>query len=54
MLTYLNLRNVFTLKKSSTFANLLLERPVIDLLSLIYKQPVYKQLALAWQIAKQL
>ena len=41
--------------KSSTFANLLLEKPGIDLLHLIfYKQPVYKQLALACQIAKQL
>ena len=43
------------IKKSSTFANLLMEKPGIDLLHLVfYKQPVYKQLALAWQIAKQL
>ena len=52
---YLQLKNIFTLKKSSTFANLLMEKPGIDLLHLVfYKQPVYKQLALAWQIAKQL
>ena len=32
-----------------------MEKPGIDLLHLVfYKQPVYKQLALAWQIAKQL
>ena len=32
-----------------------MEKPGIDLLQLVfYKQPVYKQLALAWQIAKQL
>ena len=31
-----------------------MEKPGIDLLYLVfYKQPVYKQLALAWQIAKQ-
>ena len=43
-----------TLKKSSIFANLLIEKPGIDLLHFFYKQPVYKQLALAWKIAKQL
>ena len=42
------------LKKSFTFANLLIEKPGIDLLQFFYKQPVYKQLALAWKIAKQL
>ena len=32
-----------------------MERPGIDLLLLVfYKQPVYKQVALAWQMAKQL
>ena len=32
-----------------------MEKPGIDLLNLVfYKEPVYKQLALAWQIAKQL
>ena len=32
-----------------------MEKPGVDLLHLIfYKRPVYKQLALAWQIAKQL
>ena len=32
-----------------------MEKPGIDLLNLIfYKQPFYKQLALAWQIAKKL
>ena len=32
-----------------------MEKPGTDLLHLIfYKQPVYKQLALTWQIAKQL
>ena len=32
-----------------------MEKPGIDLLQLVfYKQPVYKQLALAWQIDKQL
>ena len=36
----------FTLKESSTFANLLIEKPGIDLLQFFYKQPVYKQLAL--------
>ena len=37
------------------FANLQMEKQGIDLLRLVfYKQPVYKQLALAWQIAKQL
>ena len=42
-------------KKDSTFANLLMEKPGIDFLHLLfYRQPVYKQLALAWQIAKQL
>ena len=45
---------MFTLKKSSTFANLLIQKPGIDLLQFSYKQPVYKQPALAWKIAKQL
>ena len=55
ILTYLNLKNIFSLKKSSIFAYLLMEKPGIDLLHLVfYKQPVDKQLALAWQIAKQL
>ena len=32
-----------------------MEKPGIDLLHLVfYEQPVYKQLSLAWQIAKQL
>ena len=32
-----------------------MEKPGIDSLHLVfYKKPVYKQLALAWQIAKQL
>ena len=31
-----------------------MEKPGIDLLHFFHKQPVYKQLALAWQIAKQL
>ena len=32
-----------------------MEKPGIDLLNVVfYKQPVYIQLALAWQIAKQL
>ena len=49
------LKNIFTLKKSSTFANRLMEKPGIDLLHLvIYQQTVYKQLALARQIDKQL
>ena len=48
ILTYLHLKNIFSLKKSSTFANLLMEKPGIDLLHLVfYKQSVYKQLALA-------
>ena len=38
------------IKTPSTFANLLMEKPGIDLLHLVF----YKQLALAWQIAKQL
>ena len=44
------------IKKTSTFANPLIEKPGIDLLHLVffYEQPVYKQLALAWKIAKQL
>ena len=43
ILTYLHLKNIFSLKKSSTFANLLMEKPGIDLLHLVfYKQPVYK------------
>ena len=46
--------HIFTFKKSSTFANLLIEKPGIDLLQIFYKQPVYKQLAVAWKIAKQL
>ena len=55
ILTYLRLKNTFSLKKSSTFANLLMEKAGTDLLHLVfYKQPVYKQLAFAWQIAKQL
>ena len=55
VLTHLQLKNIFTIKKYPTFANLLMEKPGIDLLHLVfYKQPVYKQLALAWQIAKQL
>ena len=55
ILTYLHLKNIFSLKKSSTFANLLMEKPGIVLLHIVfYKQPVYKQLALAWQIAKKL
>ena len=55
ILTYLHFKNIFSLKKSSTFANLLMERPGIDLLHLVfYKQLIYKQLAIAWQIAKQL
>ena len=46
---------MFSLKKSCTLAYLLIEKPGIDLLHLaFYKQPVDKQLALAWQIAKQL
>ena len=49
---FLHLKNTFTLKKSSTFANLLMEKSGIDLV--FYKQPVYNQLTLAWQIAKQL
>ena len=31
-----------------------MEKPGLDLLDLVYQQPVYKQLVLAWQIAKQL
>ena len=54
ILTYLHSKIIFTIKKYSTFANLLMEKPGIDLLHLVfYKQPVHKQLALAWQIAKQ-
>ena len=34
--------HIFTLKKSSTLANLLIEKPGIDLLQFFYKQPVYK------------
>ena len=33
---YLQLKNIFTLKKSSTFANLLMEKPGIDLLHLVF------------------
>ena len=52
ILTYLHLKNIFSIKKSSTFAYLLMEKPGIDLLHLVfYKQPVDKQLA--WQIAEQ-
>ena len=55
ILTYLHLKNIFTLKRSCTFANLLMEKPGIDMLHLVfYKQLVYKELALAWHIAKQL
>ena len=55
ILAYLHLKNMFSLRKSSTFANLSMEKPAIDLLHLVfYKQPVYKQIALAWKIAKQL
>ena len=56
LFSYLHLQKIFTLKKSSTFANLLIEKRGIDLLHLFffYSQPVYKQLALAWRIAKQL
>ena len=55
ILTYSYLRKIFSLKKSSTFANLLMGKPDIDLVHLVfYKQPVYEQLALAWPIAKQL
>ena len=43
------------IKKSSTFANQLMEKRGNDLLHLVlYKQPVCKQLSVAWQIAKQL
>ena len=47
---------MFTLKKSSTFASLLMEKPGIDLLQSVffYEQPVCKQLALTWKIARQL
>ena len=33
-----------------------MEKPGIDILHLVFfcKQPVYKQLAIAWQVAKQL
>ena len=51
LFSYLHLKNIFTLKKSSTFANLLIEKSGIDLLHLVF---FYKQLALAWNIAKQL
>ena len=55
ILTYSYLRKIFSLKKSSTFANLLMGKSDIDLVHLVfYKQPVYEQLALAWPIAKQL
>ena len=47
--------HIFTFKKFSTFANLLIEKPGIDLLVFFfYKQPVYKQLAVAGKIPKQL
>ena len=43
---------IYIEKKSSTIANLLEEKPGIDLLLLtFFKQAVYKQLALTWQIA---
>ena len=50
------MKNLFASKKSSTSANLLIEKPGTDLLHLVffYKQPVYEQLALTWKIAKQL
>ena len=52
LFSYLHLKKIFTLKKSSTFPNLLTEKPGIDLLHLFfYRQPVYKQLALGWKIA---
>ena len=55
LFSYLHLKKIFTLKKSSTFANLLIEKPGVDFLHLFfYRQPVYKQLALAWKITKQL
>ena len=56
ILTYLHIKNIFELKKFSTFANLLIEKPGIDLLDLAFviRKAVYKQLALAWKIAKQL
>ena len=50
------MKNILTLKNSSTLVDLLMEKPGIDLLQLVFfiKQPVYKQLALEWQIEKQL
>ena len=46
---------MFILKKFSLFANLQMEKPQIHLLHLdFHKQPVYKKLALAWQLAIQL
>ena len=36
LFSYLHLKNIFTLKKSSTFANLLIEKPDIDLLHLFF------------------
>ena len=36
ILTYLHLKNIFTLKKSSTFANLLMEKPGTDFLHLVF------------------
>ena len=47
LFSYLHFKKIFTLKKSSIFANLLIEKTV-------YRQPVYKQLALARKTAKQL
>ena len=35
------------------FASMLMSRSILITLSFFYKQPVYKQLALGWQIAKQ-
>ena len=36
------------------FVSMLMSRPILITLSFFYKQPVYKQLALEWQIPKQL
>ena len=36
ILTYLHIKNIFELKKFSTFANLLIEKPGIDLLDLAF------------------
>ena len=45
---------MFTLKKSSTFAIFQSNEALISYTWFFYKQPIFKQLALAWQIAKQL